>query len=436
MRILFTQPPDTMTKTELEKLVTDLLAEVKALRGTVAEMKDAQARQEQMAEEARVRRIMEEAERLRKKALELAEHKGKAADTPKLEEYVEQHNLENLRGISDDVLPALVARSFNPELAQAFAAHQMDMRLFKCVVRYFNVVSKAKPVEVTDELRAEAEQLRAAAAEAEEAKNLLKPTAGEFRLRGRAELQAFFNEQVVDIVNNNKLYAKLGIRFPKAFILEGPPGCGKTFAVERLAEHLGWNTVRIDSSSIGSTYIHATAKKIEESFAEAAKNAPTILIIDEMDAFMPNRAVLSGDNTHSKEEVDSFLKCLQTAEEKRILVVGMTNLISTLDPAVLRTGRMGTHIKVDMPSQAEVEDVLAYALEKRPHAEFPLCAYAGRLLNHPLSDVTHVVDEAAMGAARARRGQIEEADLSQAVERLLQRENGQTAPRKPIGFTD
>ena len=141
-----------MTKTELEKLVTDLLAEVKALRGTVAEMKDAQARQEQMAEEARVRRIMEGAERLRKKALELADHKGKAADTPKLEEYVEQHNLENLRGLEDDILPALVARSFNPELAQAFAAHQMDMRLYKCVVRYFDVVSKAKPVEVTDEL--------------------------------------------------------------------------------------------------------------------------------------------------------------------------------------------------------------------------------------------------------------------------------------------
>ena len=83
-----------------------------------------------------------------------------------------------------------------------------------------------------------------------------------------------------------------------------------------------------------------------------------------------------------------------------------------------------------------VQEVLAHALEKRPHQEFGLRPHAERLLDHPLSDVTHAVDEAAMCAARARRKRVEEADLSLAIDDLLQHQEARNNHRKPIGFAE
>ena len=441
-----------MKKQELEQLVMDLAAqlkardqahtrEIKALNKTIRELRKNRSRRgspfdddDEETPKQRQKRLQRRVDDHHENALRLFKCRKNTEPTPSIEEFVEENCITNLDGMDEPTFIVLIRHHFNRELADAFATHQMNRRVYHAIVHYFDDYVDVKPLEVTDEMKAEVEQVKQEVAAAAEARKYLKPTAGAFRLRGRAELEAFFNEQVVDIVNHNADYARLGVPFPKAFILEGPPGCGKTFAVERLAEHLKWNIVRIDSAGVGSSYIHETAKKIQEKFEEAAKNAPSILIIDEMDAFMPNRAGLRGDNTHSKEEVDSFLKCLQTAAEQHILVAGMTNLISTLDPAVMRTGRMGNHIKVDMPSLPEVEDVLAYALEKRPHAEFKLTPYARKLLNHPLSDVTHAVDEAAMCAARARHEQIDEADLAQAIERLLNRQGAQLPPQKPFGF--
>ena len=83
-----------------------------------------------------------------------------------------------------------------------------------------------------------------------------------FKLPGRPELESFLNEHVIDIVRNAERYKALGIGFPSAIILHGPPGCGKTFAVEKLVEFLGWPSFQIDASSIGSPYIHETSRKV------------------------------------------------------------------------------------------------------------------------------------------------------------------------------
>lgn len=439
-----------MTKHELEQLVMDLTEQLKALQKanarerkellkTIKELKGEndppRRRTRRKAKEDTINEQMSEnVKEHHDRAIRLFAKLKKTEKTPTIDKFVEEHGIFNLADMDEATFIVLIRHHFNRELADAYATHQMNMRVYHSIVHYFDDSVDIKPLEVTDEMRMEAEQVTKELEETAKQRLRLNPTAGAFHLRGRAELETFFNEQVVDIVNRFDDYAKLGMSFPKGFILEGPPGCGKTFAVERLAEHLGWHTERIDSSSIGSSYIHQTAQKIEESFQRAADNAPSILIIDEMDAFMPNRAGLSSHDNHSKEEVDSFLKCLQTAAEKHILVVGMTNLIDTLDPAVLRTGRMGTHIKVGMPAQEEVEDVLAYALEKRPHADFNLQPYAGQLLDHPLSDVTHVVDEAAMSAVRAYHDRIEEEDLAVAIDRLLYRQRAQQPEQKPFGF--
>lgn len=208
----------------------------------------------------------------------------------------------------------------------------------------------------------------------------------------------------------------------------------KAYAVERLAEHLNWKTYRITSGTIGSKFVHETPEKTKRIFEKAKKNAPSLIIIDEMDAFMPNREEIGIGNKHHVEEVDCFLKCLQTAAENKVLVVGMTNLLSSIDPAILRTGRMGTHISVGMPERESVEAVRRGAVEKRPHEEnLPFAALAEQLLNRPLSDVTYVAEEAAMQAVRADHPRITQADLEAALLRLQEH----TAPkeeRHAVGF--
>lgn len=440
-----------MTTKELEELVsrltTELAAQRKLYEGALRELKrrlrelkknSAQQKPEEPAreEELELPEPEEESEPL-SPLQRLAEFVKSAPEdsrgkTPLFADFVRKNDIDNLKEVSEYLFRALLKRDLGEAVLERYLQRNIPGRAFMRIVRYYDnaMDDDAEESVITDELRAEAEAAEKAAME--KAREL-HPTAGPFRLRGRQELERFLNEQVVDVVNNHEFYRALGFDFPKPFILEGAPGCGKTFAVERLAEHLGWHTVHITASSVGSTFIHDTPKKIEESFEEAAKMAPALLVVDEMEAFMPDRSRVDPHNTHSAEEVGSFLKAIQKATEKHVLVVGMTNYIKAVDPAILRTGRMGTHIRVDMPSLAEVEDVLAYALEMRPHADFPVTPFAERLLNRPLSDVTFAVDEAAMHAARDRRSRVEAADLDAAIARLQAREAAQK-DRRSIGF--
>ncbi|MDH5573688.1 MAG: AAA family ATPase, partial [Gammaproteobacteria bacterium] len=132
-----------------------------------------------------------------------------------------------------------------------------------------------------------------------------------FSLPGRPELEIFFNEHVIDIIQNHERYKALGIEFPSAIALHGPPGCGKTFAVEQLVEFLGWPSYEINSSSVASPYIHETSKKVAEVFDSAIENSPSVLVIDEMEAFLADREMGSGH--HRVEEVAEFLRRIPEA---------------------------------------------------------------------------------------------------------------------------
>jgi cell division protease FtsH len=223
-----------------------------------------------------------------------------------------------------------------------------------------------------------------------------------FTLSGRPYLENFFNEHVIDIVQNEDRYKAMGIGFPSAIILYGPPGTGKTFAVEALATYLGWPTFQIDSSSIGSSFIHGTSKKIAEIFDIAIKNAPSVLIIDEMESFLADREMGSGSSHHRVEEVAEFLRRIPEAIKNKVLIVAMTNRIDMIDPAILRRGRFDHHIKVDMASEAEISSLLKKLISEIPHEEdIDIPFLADQLQGRPLSDVTFTVREAARLAARS-----------------------------------
>lgn len=252
---------------------------------------------------------------------------------------------------------------------------------------------------------------------------------GLFTLPGRGALSAFFNEHVVEIIADEERYAALGIGFPGGIILEGPTGCGKTFAVERLIEHLGWPSFSIDASSVASPYIHETSRKVAEVFAAAKKAAPSVIVIDEMDAFLADRSVSL--DQHRVEEVAEFLRRIPEASASRVLVIGMTNKIDLIDPAIRRRGRFDHVIHVEHAGAAEVEGLLGSLLLNIPHDLPNLPQLATDLAGRPLSDAAYVVREAGRLAARAGRDRITEADVALAISRSPARDADDS---KRIGF--
>lgn len=266
-----------------------------------------------------------------------------------------------------------------------------------------------------------------------DAKAVEEQLVGTFTLPGRPALEAFFNEHVVDLVRDEERYRALGITFPGAVLLHGPPGCGKTFAVEKLVEHLDWPYFPIDSGSIGSPFIHETGKKIAEAFERAAKVSPSVVVIDEIDAFLAARDG-SASGQHRVEEVAEFLRSIPKTAENKVLVIGMTNRLDSLDPAVVRRGRFDHILEVGMPSEAEVHSLLSAKLADIPTAgDIDVGALAKTLAGRPLSDVGFIVREACRLAARSGADRVNASHIKSAVDASPSRSASEPKPRK-IGF--
>jgi SpoVK/Ycf46/Vps4 family AAA+-type ATPase len=259
--------------------------------------------------------------------------------------------------------------------------------------------------------------------------NVTKP----FELPGRPELEEFFNEHVVDIILHKERYKALGVGFPSAVVLHGPPGCGKTFAVEQLVEYLGWPSFQIDASSVASPYIHETSKKVAEVFEKAMQNSPSVLVIDEMEAFLADRESGGGGSHHRVEEVAEFLRRIPEAAKNEVLIVAMTNRIEMIDSAIMRRGRFDHVIKVDYASAEEVSALLGKLLETLPKDKtVDPAPLAKKLEGRPLSDVAFVVREGARLAARAGEDKLGQGFLLAALEDAPSRTDESSHRR--IGF--
>lgn len=254
-----------------------------------------------------------------------------------------------------------------------------------------------------------------------------------FELAGRPELEEFFNEHVIDIILHKDRYAALGVGFPSAVVLHGPPGCGKTFAVEQLVNYLGWPSFQIDASSVASPYIHETSKKVAEVFEKAMQNAPSVLVIDEMEAFLADREIGGGGSHHRVEEVAEFLRRIPEAAKNEVLIVAMTNRIEMIDSAIMRRGRFDHVIKVDFASADEVLALLNKLLASLPKDDTVQAApLSKRLAGHPLSDVAFVVREGARLAARSGASSLRQEFLLAALDDSPPR--GEDGSNRRIGF--
>lgn len=254
-----------------------------------------------------------------------------------------------------------------------------------------------------------------------------------FELAGRPELTAFFNEHIIDIIRHRDRYRVLGIEHPSSIILHGPPGCGKTFAVEKLVEFLGWPSFQVEASSVASPYIHETSRKVAKIFEDAMNNAPSVLVIDEMEAFLADRDMGSGH--HRVEEVAEFLRRIPEAVEKGVLIIGMTNRIDLIDPAIQRRGRFDHIIKVDFANEEETRALLDKLISEVPAAsDVETKTLARELAGRPLSDVAFVVREGARIAARSGKDCLD-MDSLRAAQRVAPEREREGGAGFRMGFT-
>lgn len=246
---------------------------------------------------------------------------------------------------------------------------------------------------------------------------LAEPIAPEaFSLPGRPALEAFFREYVIEPSADPERYQALRVQLPNGILLYGPPGSGKTHAVDTLVAALRRPTFRLDLGEVGSPFIHQTTVAMRQAFEQAKRSAPSLLVLEEIDAVASARGPMSQD--HKVEELTEILRMIEAAAKNGVLVLATTNRKEALDPAVLRTGRFDHSVLVDYPTKEEVELALQGMLKDRPHEPLDLSGASRALAGHPMSDTAWVVNEAARLAARAKHDRISGVFLKEALNRL------------------
>ena len=245
---------------------------------------------------------------------------------------------------------------------------------------------------------------------------------------GMYELKAKLERDVILSLRYPEEARRYGIPLPNGILLWGPPGCGKTFIGRKIAEKLDFDFLEIKPGDLASTYVHGTQEKIKQVFEEAAKNAPSVLFFDELDAFTPKRQAAGH---HYSAEVNEFLVRLNNCSENKVLVIGATNYAERIDDAVLRPGRMDMHYYVGLPDFSARAELFKQHLSSRPCARLDFNHLAQVSDGYSPADIALIATQAAR-LALLQRGPIGLQHLSKAMEEHPPRP--QVERRVPIGF--
>ncbi|MEM0348277.1 MAG: CDC48 family AAA ATPase [Zestosphaera sp.] len=197
-----------------------------------------------------------------------------------------------------------------------------------------------------------------------------------------------------------ELFRKLGIEPPKGVLLYGPPGCGKTLLAKAVATEADAYFIAINGPEIMSKYYGESEQRLREIFEEARKNAPAIIFIDEIDSIAPKREEVIGEV--EKRVVAQLLTLMDGLEGRGdVIVIGATNRIEAVDPALRRPGRFDREIEIPMPNKQGRLEILQIHTRNVPLAEDANLAKLAEITHgFTGADLAALVKEAALNAIK------------------------------------
>lgn len=224
-------------------------------------------------------------------------------------------------------------------------------------------------------------------------------------------------QEIVDFLREPSKYMTVGARIPKGVLLEGPPGTGKTLMAKAIAGEAGVPFFSISGSDFVEMFVGVGASRVRDLFAEAKRNSPCIVFIDEIDAVARRRGTGMGGGHDEREqtlnqllvEMDGF------GVNSGIIVLAATNRVDILDPAILRPGRFDRKIAVGRPDVRGREEILKVHVKNKPLGEdVDLTQIAQTTAGFTGADLENLLNEAAIFAAREDRAYLQQKDISRA----------------------
>ena len=229
-------------------------------------------------------------------------------------------------------------------------------------------------------------------------------------------------QEVVDFLRDPEKYTKIGARIPHGLLLVGPPGTGKTLLARAVAGEADVQFLSISGSDFVEMYVGVGASRVRDLFEQAKKIAPAIIFIDEIDAVGRKRGSGLGGGHDEKEqtlnqllvEMDGFSK------NEGVIVLAATNRPDILDPALLRPGRFDRQIHVGHPDVKGREEILkVHARNKRLDDTVSLKTIARSTVGFTGADLSNLLNEAAIMAARDNRPVLNMEDLNEAMMKII-----------------
>lgn len=229
-------------------------------------------------------------------------------------------------------------------------------------------------------------------------------------------------EEVVEFLKHPKKYNELGAKIPKGVLLFGPPGTGKTLLAKAVAGEAGVPFFSISGSDFVEMFVGVGASRVRDLFDQAKKHAPCIVFIDEIDAVGRQRgAGLGGGHDEREQTLNQMLVEMDGfAANEGIIIIAATNRPDILDPALLRPGRFDRQIVVDRPDVKGRLAILKVHIKGKPvDKNVDLEVLARRTPGFTGADLSNLVNEAALLAARRNKKCIFMSELEDSIERVM-----------------
>lgn len=229
-------------------------------------------------------------------------------------------------------------------------------------------------------------------------------------------------QEVVEFLKEPQKYNELGAKIPKGVLLYGPPGTGKTLLAKAVAGEAGVPFFSISGSDFVEMFVGVGASRVRDLFEQAKKSAPCIVFIDEIDAVGRQRgAGLGGGHDEREQTLNQLLVEMDGfGANEGIIMIAATNRPDILDPALLRPGRFDRQIVVDRPDIKGRTEILKVHVKGKPMAEdVELEVIAQRTPGFTGADLSNLVNEAALMAARKNKKKINMPEMEEAAERVI-----------------